>query len=376
MHLLPPQRRGTQAQLARWNRERLRMQIIRLISRFANYQGPDDEPGVTLARMKEGDVGVIFSALYQPFDEIDLTCRYGAPPRGSYFQDLLDQLGNVEEDVRQHAAEGSPVSLVHSAAELDTALAQGRTVLIHSVEGGFHLGGTEDEVRQNVRRLAERGVVCITVAHLFWRQVATNSPALPFLSDRLYKLIFRQPDEGLSSLGQAVVSAMADCGILIDITHMSERSIADTLALLDEQAGSGRIPVVATHMACRLGTLDYNLTDETIARVAQRDGVLALIACEHYISDGAAKPTSFDDSFELLCRHIDHIRDVTGSDRHVAFGSDIDGYIKPALPGLEHLGRMRALQDALASRYGVERAERYSSENALRIIRHAWGATG
>jgi microsomal dipeptidase-like Zn-dependent dipeptidase len=75
----------------------------------------------------------------------------------------------------------------------------------------------------------------------------------------------------------------------------------------------------------------------------------------------------------LLCEHIDKICEVTGSRDHVAFGSDLDGYIKPALPGLEHHGRMHALQQALIERYGEAAAERFTSGNALRVIRCGWG---
>jgi membrane dipeptidase len=52
--------------------------------------------------------------------------------------------------------------------------------------------------------------------------------------------------------------------------------------------------------------------------------------------------SGFEDSVEVLCRHIKKICDITGSLDHVAIGSDLDGYIKPALPGLEHMGRMAA----------------------------------
>ena len=55
-----------------------------------------------------------------------------------------------------------------------------------------------------------------------------------------------------------------------------------------------------------------------------------------------------------------------------AFGSDLDGYIKPALPGLEHLGRMRPLQEALDTRYGRPIAEQFAGGNALRVINAAW----
>ncbi len=346
---------------------------MRLLSRFVNYQGPDDTPGVTLELMRQGDVGVIFSALYCPFDEIDSSKRYGAPPESGYFADLLEQLEDVEADIRSHGEAGAPVTLARSPQELEQAMTSQTMALIHSVEGGFHLGGTEQEVRDHVAILAERGVVCITVAHLFWRRVATNAPALPFMPDWLYRFVFRQPRrKGLSSLGRAAVAAMAENGILIDVTHMSEAAMNDTLELLDDLGGVDQIPVIATHIAYRFGDLAYNLSEETVRRIARRGGVLGLICCEHYISDATTKPESFSQSFALLCRQIDKICEITGSQDHVAFGSDIDGYIKPALPGIEHLGRMHRLQRTLADHYGTDAAGKFCSGNALRVIRAAW----
>jgi microsomal dipeptidase-like Zn-dependent dipeptidase len=218
-------------------------------------------------------------------------------------------------------------------------------------------------------------VAYITLAHLFWRQIATNAPAIPFLPDWLYRLVFPEPDIGLAPLGRAAAKAMIEHGILIDISHMSERAIDDTFALLDEVDPDRRVPLMATHMACRFGGLSYSFTDRTIERVAERNGVMGCIFCQHYITSGLPGGVrDLSDSVEALGRHIDHIRDVTGSLETVAFGSDLDGYIKPALPGLEHHGRMRAFQDALARRYGPADAEKICSANALRVLRQAWRA--
>jgi microsomal dipeptidase-like Zn-dependent dipeptidase len=85
----------------------------------------------------------------------------------------------------------------------------------------------------------------------------------------------------------------------------------------------------------------------------------------------------FDESFALVCAHIDRIEQVTGSHDFAAIGSDLDGWIKPALPGLEHLGRMRELQAALAARYGPEASAKIAGGNALELLRRAWrGAVG
>jgi microsomal dipeptidase-like Zn-dependent dipeptidase len=373
MHVLGDGRRGAHDQFGPWARRRLLARLVDLISKFANYQGPGDTPSVTEELMKEGGVGVALSVLYWPADEMDLTEDYGAPPQPGYVADIVAELESVEN----HVAERSEsVAIAHNRQELDSLLtAGGRPVLIHAIEGGFQLGDSPEEIAKNVAELARRGVAYVTVSHLFWRKVATNAPALPFLPDWLYHFVFPQPkQEGLSDLGKAAVEAMVGEGILIDITHMSGRSVDDTFSLLDQLDPDRGVPVIATHMACRLGELEYCFSDETIKRVADRGGVLGCILCEHYISDGLkGNVDSFEKSFDALTRHIDRIHEVTGSFEHVAIGSDLDGYIKPALPGLEHMGKMAALQQALSDRYGEQDAQLITSANALRVLRAGWG---
>jgi microsomal dipeptidase-like Zn-dependent dipeptidase len=370
MHLLPDSRERTHEHVRAFSRRRWQAWIVTLISRFANYQGPGDTPSVTEALMRDGDVGVVLSVLYAPFDEMDLEQPYGAAPRGGYFSDILAELQVVEDHA---AAHGEEVVIAHSPAELDALLGSGRPVLVHAIEGGFQLGDDEQTVRDHVGTLAERGVAYVTVAHLFWRKVATNAPALPFLPDWLYHLVFPQPHEGLSPLGHAAVEAMIDHGILVDITHMSPRAVQDTFTLFDRRDPNKQIPVIATHMACRFGSLEYCLPDAAIRQVRDRGGVLGCILCEHYITSGLrTRVRCYEDSVAALCRHIDRIRELTGSFDHIAIGSDLDGYIKPALPELEHMGRMRALQQSLHDRYGPEPADKICNKNALRVLRSSW----
>lgn len=372
MHLLPDAQQQTHERARTWWRQRTLARIVGFISRFRNYQGPGDTPSVTEMLMAEGDVGVALSMLYQPFDEIDLTQSYGASPRETYFDDIVAQHRMVEDYVADHS---TTVAIAHSARELDTLLAGKVPVLIHAVEGGFQLGGDTIQVQKNVRTLAGLGVAYVTVAHLFFRDVATNAPALPFLSDWLYNRIFPQKkSQGLTSLGQEIVEAMIDEGILIDITHMRSESIRDVLNLLTARDPGKEIPVIATHMAYRFGGLEYCFDDDTIRAIAERGGVLGCILCEHYITSGLpGTVTSFKESFGALCRHIDKIHELTGTYDNVAIGSDLDGYIKPALPGFEHMGRMDALQSDLRARYGDADAEKICSANALRVLRKEWG---
>ena len=157
---------------------------------------------------------------------------------------MLELLEATEREVATHGH-----VIVRAKSDLDKPQMR----FVHCVEGGFHLGATPEEVTRHVHELADRGVLYITLAHLFWRRVATNTPALPFLPDAVYNVVFPQ-DKGaaLSPLGEAAVRAMYERKVLVDICHMRDDAIAETFALIEAlDVASGRdprdYPIIASH---------------------------------------------------------------------------------------------------------------------------------
>src|SRR5688572_10321189 len=130
--------------------ERGRAVLVGLAGRIGNYESFSSGPRVTVPRLREGNVGVAMSVLYSPFDEMDLSLRYGSPPQGRYVHALMRQLDAVEREVEEH--EGS-ARIVRNPAELDDAVAAGEVALVHCVEGAFHLGDTPDGMEEAVSRL-------------------------------------------------------------------------------------------------------------------------------------------------------------------------------------------------------------------------------
>jgi microsomal dipeptidase-like Zn-dependent dipeptidase len=372
MHLQPPRAADTHAWvLERWPGSRWRSILLEVLSRLFNYQGPGGGPAVTVDLMREGNVGAALSVLFAPFDEMDLHEPYGAPPLSRYVDSLRDQMDTVEAEVGREAVHGR-AEMARNPAALDAAIEAKRVAIVHCIEGGFALGADEAEIAATVREFAERGVAYIGLAHLFYRGIAQNAPAIPFVPDPLYKLVFPQKGKtGLTRLGVAAVRAMAEHHVLVDITHMNQRAIDHTFQVLDGMSESP--PLIASHIACRRKRgPDYNLSDGVIAEIGRRGGVMGVIVCEHWANAGLPKAKTFEDSVKVICEHIERIRSVTRSDDHVAIGTDLDGYIKPALPELEHEGRMKALNDALAERYGEALAEKFCSGNLLELLRRYW----
>ena len=354
---------------------KLRSSVLWVASRLLNYRNWDAGPRVTVDFLAQGGVRVALSVLYSPFDEMDLDEPYGAAPEPEYFKRLVEQLETIEDEL----AGSEDATVVRRAAELDRALSEQTVAIVHCVEGGFHLGATPEQVDASVTALAERGVAYITLAHLFWRRVAANAPAIPFLPDAIYNRLFPQPaGEGLTDLGVAAVRAMYRERMLIDVSHMRDDSIAETFALLDaldRESGAAPAghPVIASHAGYRFGGQVYNLDEATVRSVAERGGVIGLIFAQHQLNDGVRKrkTTTLEQSLEVISRHVDRIRDITGTHRHVAIGSDFDGFIKPTLGGLERSSDLARLSDALIARYGAADAERMLAGNALRVLRSA-----
>ena len=89
---------------------------------------------------------------------------------------------------------------------------------------------------------------------------------------------------------------------------------------------------MASHAGYRFGCQHYNLTDGTIAQIAARGGVVGLIFAQHQINDGIRRSDT-----KTLAESLDGPRPPHRGDRpdHVAIGSDLDGFIKPTIGGVE-----------------------------------------
>jgi microsomal dipeptidase-like Zn-dependent dipeptidase len=256
------------------------------------------------------------------------------------------------------------------------AIASRRIAFVHCVEGGFHLGRTEGAIRANVAELATRGVGYVTLAHLVYRKIATNANAFPKLPDWVFKRVFCQPvgrRGGLSELGRTAVEAMYDSRILIDVSHMNAQSLDETFALLDElDDRSGRkpqeTPVISSHAGFRFGKQKYMHGPEDVERIVRRDGVIGLILARWQLEDGLSKGDGIEHTVATLRAHIDKIRSIAGSNKHVGIGSDLDGFIKPTMSQIEDAKDLGQLDRPLREAYPAD-ADAILHDNALRVVR-------
>lgn len=350
--------------------------VLWLAMKIGNDKTLTSGPRISVEGMRAGNVGVALSVLLRTFEELDLGKPYASAPTPDYFHGLIADMDEVEAAVAGH--DRSVIRFVTNLGELDRALEENATALIHAVEGGFILGDSDEEIAANCRTLAERGVAYVTVAHLFFRQVATNAPALPFMPDSVYNFVFPQRgSDRLTPRGEAVVRGLVRNRILVDLCHMDPPAIHEVFDLLDREVDpEAKFPVVSTHSGYRFGKQQYMCDEEILLKIKRRGGMVGLIMAQHQLNDGLRKHKDYtktlDESFEVICAHIDKIAEVTGSYEHVGLGTDFDGFIKPTMGGIETMSDLAALEQKLEQKYGPEATTLMTSGNALRVLRTLW----
>jgi membrane dipeptidase len=242
---------------------------------------------IDLPKMRAGGIDAAFFA-------VDVTRAWK-----NHLAYALDALGYFDADL---AACADEIVVARSAAEVEAAKAAGKLAAILVVENSDALEGS-----LNVLRIFHRlGVRSIGITHnLSTWAAAGNAEA--------------RSGGGLTHFGVALIEAMNRLGMLVDVSHISERGFYDTLE------ASSR-PVIASHSCCAaLCPHPRNLTDDQLRALAQNGGVVGITFVPYFVdptwkfSDWPARP-----SIDQMLAHVDHAVQVAGID-HVGLGSDFDG---------------------------------------------------
>jgi membrane dipeptidase len=324
-----------------------------------NYEGL--QPRASLPHWFADDpdlrVSGLGSALYDPADE--LLVKTGAQPTPAAIDHLCAQLCNVEAEL---AADGR-VMVARNPKVVERYVHDRRPFVFHTVEGGFGLGGSAD----HVTTVARLGVASLVPAHLLYRGVATCETGVPPLAEPFFAYeLAHQPHFGLSSTGEAIVEECFRKGVIVDITHAR----GDAQARIFEIAsGYPNRPVISSHNSVRqIFDAGLNLSDEALLKIKATNGVVGVIFYTHWLRRPGLDLRS---DVRLITDVIDHIRLVTGSDEHVAIGSDLDGFIEP-ISMCSNYSKMSRLAEALLHCYPRITAEKILYRNALRVLCDGW----
>jgi microsomal dipeptidase-like Zn-dependent dipeptidase len=145
------------------------------------------------------------------------------------------------------------------------------------------------------------------------------------------------------------------------------------LDALDRAAGADprELPVIASHAGFRFGRQEYMLREEDVRRIAGRGGAIGLLLAQHQLNAGLRRRTrTFEQTLDVIRRHVDAIHRITGGHATAAIGSDLDGFIKPTMAGLESAADLGRLREPLERLYGDDAAAILHG-NAERVVRAA-----
>jgi membrane dipeptidase len=299
---------------------------------------------VDLPRLRDGAVNVPFLALWVP------SYYHGAEA----VRRMLDMRDAAQRMVDAHAQE---IEIAGNARDIGRIVKAGRIAAAVTVEGGHQIDNDLGVLRMYYRL----GIRCMTLTHMRsndWADSSTDKPA----------------HNGLTEFGKDVVREMNRLGMLVDMSHVSDKTFYDTLAVNTQ-------PVIVSHSCCRaLCNIPRNVTDDMLRALAKNGGVIGINFGSGFLNQegadalmraissiSAAEPNltgkALDDyaakeyqsilnyqwnvsaTVDDMVKHIEHVVRVAGID-HVGLGSDFDGGIDPP-KGLEDISKRGVLRRAL-----------------------------
>ncbi len=195
---------------------------------------------IDIPRMREGGMNAIFFSIW-------IDGRIMGPPA---VQKALDQIDAVHENVRKHSKD---LVFARTAEEVRRAHADGRIAALMGVEGGHMIG---NDIRV-LRMFGQLGVRYMTLSHFYndeWADSSTDKPA----------------HNGLTEFGKEIVREMNRQGILVDISHVSDKTFYDALEV-------SKAPLIASHSSCRaICNHVRDMSDDMIKALAAKGGVIQI----------------------------------------------------------------------------------------------------
>ncbi len=279
---------------------------------------PSTKTHTDLPRMKQGGMGAQFFAVYvaSSYTEGNHSARR-----------TLDMIDTVKHDIIEKYP--SDFMLATTAAQIREAHRQHKIAALLGIEGGHAI---EDDLRL-LRVYFNEGVRYMTLTHSNNNNWADSSGET------------NKPNNGLSPFGKDVVREMNRLGMIVDISHVADKTFWDALE-------TSKAPVFASHSAARAITeVPRNMTDEMIIAMAKKGGVVQInlncgfISQQYADEDKAKKPHAKRATMADVMKHINRVADIAGVDA-IGLGSDFDGV--PCVPeGLEGVEKWQNLTRAL-----------------------------
>lgn len=336
---------------------------------------------VDLPRMIEGGLDAVFFAVFVGQGPLTPEGYKRAGERARIVLEAIHDMCREYEDT---------IGLALTPDDAYRLKEEGRLVAFIGMENGYPIG--EDISR--LEDFHDRGVRYLGLVHSSHNQICASS------TDR------RDPeDRGLSDFGRDVVRECNRLGMMIDLSHASDRTFTDVLEI-------SRSPVIASHSSVRaLCDSRRNLDDDQLRALAENGGVIQICFLSSYLIQPAPHPEREaalkgltekygnlrdirDEELRKAARaeydavlarfpleratvrdavdHIDYVIRLVGDD-HVGIGTDFDG--GGGIIGCEDASEMmNVTMEMLRRGYSEERIEKIWSGNIMRVFREVIAA--
>ena len=336
---------------------------------------PNTDHMTDIPRMKKGGMGAQIFAVYVAASYVE----------GNHAANrTLQMIDTVRHDIiAQHP---NDLMFAGTAAGIRRAHKQGKIAALLGIEGGHAI---EDSPRL-LRDYYDLGVRYMTLTHSNSNHWADSSGDA------------NKPNNGLSPLGKEIVAEMNRIGMIVDISHVSDKTFWDALEV-------SKAPIFASHSSCRaISPAPRNMTDEMIAALGKKHGVVQInFSCdflnpEVYAADEAVRAKMVTMRDELIkkyaddpqglqramrearraagqaeggkratladvVKHINHVVQIAGVDA-AGLGSDFDG-IDCAPEGLDSVDKWPNLTRALLEEgYTAVEIRKIYGGNTLRLM--------
>ena len=339
---------------------------------------PKDIGHISLDKARVGNLGAEFFSIWADPETT----------RGHFAQATFDMIDSVHEQAARHS---DRMMMAFSVADIERAHQEKKLAALMGIEGGHAI---ENDIRL-LRDYYRLGVRYMTLS---WSNTNEWADSSGDLDDPKI-----QHHGGLTDFGKQVVLEMNRMGMMVDISHVADKTFFDAIA-------TSRAPVIASHSSSRALTNHLrNMTDDMLRAVAKNGGVVqtnfySAFVDENYRKASAAqqkdtdaavaahlaelkaggKPVTYLDKDEIerewaakiprpplksLIDHIDHIAKIAGVD-HVGLGSDFDGVSGATPEGMDSAADLPKITKALLdSGYNAEDIKKILGGNLLRVFR-------
>jgi membrane dipeptidase len=263
----------------------------------------------------------------------------------------------IDVTLRTIDANPDAMQLATSVADIRAAKQAGKLGVLMGIEGGHAI---EDSMAV-LRDMYRLGVRYMTLTHVNTNHWADSSGPLRD------KPLVKKTHGGLNDFGRAVVKEMNRLGMIVDISHTSDDTVDDVLAV-------SRAPVMASHSSCRaLTNVTRNLTDDQIKRIAKAGGVVMINIGSKFIDQSVVdwyiahawplvgKPRA---NWTKVVDHIEHVIAIAGENA-VGLGTDFDGIVDPPTGLADYAALPKLTEEMLRRGWSEERVKKVLGENFL-----------